>query len=355
MLDTIEELQESVGAEIYLYPTFGFTEAERAHLPENVQLIDEPLEKHVSDPAKGRDRYRAVIVSRPHNYEQVIDALRQWLPGVPVVYDAEALYFTRLERQANLADGPTRAQLLKAAQEMRDLEESIARDVQAVVCISPEEQNLLAAKTSSPVVVSGPLLSAPKFTAREFAARSGVGFVAGWTAGPNAPNVDGLRWFARHVWPRVLARIPDIQLLVTGDSPPREVLRFASDSINFIGRVSDLEDFYARLRVAVVPIRYGSGVKLKAVEALQFGVPTVATAIGAESIPADVDGLLDVVDDTGEFAEAIARLYLDEKAWESQREVLASQVEQWSTHRPPSVWPSLFKQLDAAPSVGARG
>ena len=96
------------------------------------------------------------------------------------------------------------------------------------------------------------------------------------------------------MWPLVLARVPGAKLLVTGDDPPREVLRFACDSIEFLGRVPDLERFYDALRVAIVPIRYGSGVKLKTVEALQFGVPTVSTTIGAESIPSDVDGLLPV-------------------------------------------------------------
>jgi hypothetical protein len=354
MIDTIAELQQSLGAHVSLFPTFGFTEAERAHLPEGVALIHGELEDHLAGVLASKSLYSAVIVSRPHNYQQVIAPIRRWLPGVPVIYDAEALYFTRLERQAELAGGVTRTQLLSEARAMQELEASIASEVEAVVCISDDEAGLLAAKTKRPVIVNGPLLADPTFTTPGFLERTGMGFIAGWSAGPNAPNVDGLRWFARHVWPRVLARVPSAKLLVTGDAPPQEVLRFACDSICFIGRVADLEQFYASLRVVVVPIRYGSGVKLKAVEALQFGVPTVATAVGAENIPADVEDLLAVMDDTGDFAEAVASLYCDQSAWESQREILAKQTQIWRTNRTPSVWPALFAQLGAEVVSGTR-
>jgi O-antigen biosynthesis protein len=345
MIDTIAELQNVVGAKVSLFPTFGVNDGERAHLPDDVDLIDVPLEDHLVGHRAFRGKYSAVIISRPHNYQRVAKVVRAVLPGVPVIYDAEALYFRRLERQADLATGAVRQQLLREARAMQALEERIAAESDAVVCISADEAELLSRKTVHPVVVNGPLLAAAAFTEQDFFSRQNVGFVAGWSAGPNAPNVDGLRWFARHVWPRVLARMPGAKLLVTGDAPPREVLRFACESIEFVGRVNDLEDFYAGIRVAVVPVRYGSGVKLKAVEALQFGVPTVATAIGAESIPSDVDGLLAVVDDTGEFADEIAALYLDVRVWQAQREILRIQADAWSEHRPVSIWPALFERV----------
>ena len=108
------------------------------------------------------------------------------------------------------------------------------------------------------------------------------------------PMLPALRW------------IPSAQLLVTGEDPPIEVRRFECPSIRFLGFVPDLPAFYAHLRLTVVPIRYGSGVKLKAVEALQSGVPTVATTVGAESIPSDVEVILAVADDDGEFADLVA-------------------------------------------------
>jgi O-antigen biosynthesis protein len=353
MIDTIAELQQLVGAHVALYPTFGVGEGESAHLPAGVELIAQQLEEHLRTlRATGRS-YSAVIISRPHNYERVAEIIRDYLPGIPVIYDAEALYFRRIERQSELASGRIKEQLLAKAAEMRALEESIAAEVDAVVCISADEAELLNGATKAPVVVNAPLLAKATLSHAGFRERSNVGFVAGWSAGGDSPNADGLRWFARHVWPLVLARVPGAKLLVTGDDPPREVLRFACDSIEFLGRVPNLERFYDTLRVAIVPIRYGSGVKLKTVEALQFGVPTVSTSIGAESIPSDVEGLLPVADSPDAFAALVAELLFDEKVWEQHSELLAEQGRRWNENRHVSVWPPLMASVLS--STGTKG
>jgi glycosyltransferase involved in cell wall biosynthesis len=155
----------------------------------------------------------------------------------------------------------------------------------------------------------------------------------------------------------VLARVPSARLLVTGEDPPIEVRRFESRSIRFQGFVPDLSGFYDRLRVTVVPIRYGSGVKLKAVEALQFGVPTVATTVGAEGIPVDVPGLIPTADDPGEFADYVARIHESQEEWELQRRLLTEQAERWTANPQQSIWPGLVRRLvsDHRSGGSARG
>jgi O-antigen biosynthesis protein len=345
MIDTIADLREMGNVHIALHPAMGQSESEPRIGPEGVEVLAEPLAGHLLQLRSRGLRYDVVIVSRPHNYELVAPTLRDLLPGVPVIYDAEALYFRRRERQAALAEGEVREELLAEARQLRELEERIAREVDAVVCIAPEEAALLQRQTNRPVVVNGPLLTRVSWTSAGFAQRDGVGFIAGWSAGPGSPNIDGLRWFARHVWPRVLARVPSARLLVTGEDPPAEVKRFECRSIRFQGFVPDLSAFYDRLRVTVVPIRYGSGVKLKAVEALQFGVPTVATTVGAEGIPVDVPGLIPVADDEGVFAEHVARIHENQHEWERQRRLLTEQAARWTANPHQSVWPGLVRRL----------
>ena len=353
MIDTIRELQAMGGVHVAIFPAFGQIEEEPRVGPAGVEVLTEPLGGHLLQ-LRGRGAgYDVVVVSRPHNYERVAPVLAELLPGVPVVYDAEALYFRRIERQEDLAEGEVRAALLAEADEMRKLEQRIASEVAAVVCIAPEEAAMLQQTTATPVHVNPPLLTGVSWTDPGFDARSGVGFIAGWSAGPRSPNVDGLRWFARDVWPRVLARLPSAQLLVTGADPPVEVRRFECTSIRFLGLVPDLSTLYARLRVCVVPIRYGSGVKLKAVEALQSGVPTVATRVGAESIPTDVEDLLEVTDDPKEFAEVVALLHGDRARWSASRRRMAAQVAEWSHHPQQSIWPELITSLTAGRVGGA--
>jgi hypothetical protein len=345
MIDTIADLRAMGNVHIALHPAFGQSEGAPRVGPVGVEVLAEPLAGHLFQQRSLGLRYDVVIVSRPHNYELVAPTLRELLPGVPVIYDAEALYFRRLERQAALGEGEVKQSLLVAAQQTRELEERIAREVDAVVCIASEEAALLQRQTDRPVVINGPLLTRVSWTAAGFAQRDGVGLIAGWSAGPGSPNIDGLRWFARHVWPRVLARVPSARLLVTGEDPPEAVRRFETRSIEFLGFVPDLSALYNRLRLTVVPIRYGSGVKLKAVESLQFGVPTVATTVGAEGIPVDVPGLIPIADDPAEFAEHVARLHENQDAWEAQRQRLTDQSSRWTSNPQQSIWPGLVRRL----------
>jgi glycosyltransferase involved in cell wall biosynthesis len=86
-------------------------------------------------------------------------------------------------------------------------------------------------------------------------------------------------------------------------------------------------------------------VKLKTVEAVQYGVPTVATTVGAEGIPFDDRGAVVVTDDPDRFARAVAALLGDDDAWRSQRERVLAQQASWAALPASSVWPSLVERL----------
>ncbi|MCU1490929.1 MAG: wbbL 4 [Acidimicrobiaceae bacterium] len=308
-----------------------------------IEVIDEPLEKHLAIAGLS---YSLVILSRPHNYERFVSRLRAALPGVPLVYDAEALYFRRIERQAPLALDPLeRVRLEGEAAEMRVSEEAIARDADHIVCISRDEASFFEEQAPGRVEVNAPMLSDPHPTASGFSARTGLGFVAGWFAGPNSPNADGLLWFARHVLPKVRARVPGTQLYVTGAAPPENVRRLAGDAVEFVGEVDDLAAFYANVRVIVVPLRYGSGVKIKTIEALQYAVPSVATIVGAEGLPIDDPAVLPATDDPTEFAEWVALWLSDPTAWERQRRTILEQYRRWEDRERRSTWVELASRL----------
>lgn len=290
--------------------------------------------------------YDAVVVSRPHNWERYAATLRARLPGVPLIYDAEAVYSRRLERQLALApDLVTRLALQAELTQMRALEAEIARNADAIVCISEDEAGLFRPHTTRPVLVNPPQLVGAAQTPPALGARAGVGFVAGWAAGASSPNAEALTWFVREVLGRVLARVPDAHVLVSGASPPRNVERLAGPAVVLCGAVADLSELYARLRVAVVPIRYGAGVKLKAIEALQHGVPVVATTVGAEGIPLDEPEAIVVADDPARFADAVVALLTDDEEWARRRHAIDAQEQHWAAVARPTVWRDLVAGL----------
>ncbi|MFZ0059572.1 MAG: glycosyltransferase family 4 protein, partial [Acidimicrobiales bacterium] len=293
-------------------------------------------------------RYAAVIVSRPHNWTASIEKLCRLVPGVPVVYDDEALFHRRLERQIPFViDAPTALRVERDATRLAAIEREIAREADCVVAISEDEAAFFRENSPTPrnVVVHPPLFAGVIPTPAQLGARRDVGFVAGWSAGADSPNADALDWFARRILPHVRARVPGTRLLVTGADPPLNVRRLVTPAIEFVGRVTSLADFYASVRVVVVPVRYGSGVKIKTVEAVHFAVPTVATTVGAEGIPFDEPDALVVADTPDGFAAHLATLLVDDAAWECQRRRVLVQSSAWAARPLSSFWPSLVERL----------
>lgn len=223
---------------------------------------------------------------------------------------------------------------------MRATEASIAADADGLVAISEEEVAFLAASARVPVTLHGPILSGITPGDAGFSTRADIGFIAGWAGGPTSPNADALTWFAREVMPKVLARVPGARLLVSGINPPAVARRFEGHSIVFLGGVDSLAELYGSLRVVVVPMRYGAGVKIKTVEALQYGVPTVSTSVGAEGVPVDRPDVLLVDDDAEGFAIKIAALLTERETWELAQRRILEQHERWESEA--SIWPGVI-------------
>jgi glycosyltransferase involved in cell wall biosynthesis len=129
------------------------------------------------------------------------------------------------------------------------------------------------------------------------------------------PNVDAARWLLSEIWPRVRGSSPTARLVIAGavcESLPNE--QRDDHGVEFLGRVGAPADFYRRIDVALCPIRYGSGLKIKNVEALAAGRPLVTTPDGATGLPA-ADNTGYIVAATGSaFADAMLQLASDERA-----------------------------------------
>jgi len=123
-----------------------------------------------------------------------------------------------------------------------------------------------------------------------------------------APNVDGVQYFVRAIWPGILSAHREARLTVIGAAAPPALTALADGKIEFTGFVPDLRPHLAAASVVVVPLRIGGGTRLKIVEAMAMGKAIVSTTRGAEGIEA-VDGRDLVIADTPQaFAGAVNRL-----------------------------------------------
>ncbi|WP_216870713.1 glycosyltransferase [Modestobacter excelsi] len=122
-------------------------------------------------------------------------------------------------------------------------------------------------------------------------------------------NVEALQWFLREVWPEVRRRRPDAELHVVGTVCAR--LGSVPAGVVLRGEVRSLAEEYERAAVAVAPLRAGSGLKVKVVEAICHGVPIVTTTVGAQGLGGLRPAPYRLADSAGEFTDAVVDLLAD--------------------------------------------
>jgi polysaccharide biosynthesis protein PslH len=126
------------------------------------------------------------------------------------------------------------------------------------------------------------------------------------------PNADAVEWFARDVLPRIRSVRPDAELVAVGQRPgPRLWRRHGRDGITITGAVDDVRPFLARASVVVAPLRFGSGTRVKLLEAMACARPIVATTLAAEGLAVRDGRELLLADGPEPFARAVLALLAD--------------------------------------------
>jgi glycosyltransferase involved in cell wall biosynthesis len=127
------------------------------------------------------------------------------------------------------------------------------------------------------------------------------------------PNIDGAQWFCREVLPRVRREVPSAIVHLVGREPERRVVELSDiPGVETHFDVPTVRPFLESARVALVPLRMGSGTRLKALEAMAAGRPVAGTSVGLEGLGL-VDGQSAAVADTARaLAAGIVRLCRDD-------------------------------------------
>lgn len=122
-------------------------------------------------------------------------------------------------------------------------------------------------------------------------------------------NIDAVSWFARDVWPEIARKHSDLKFVIAGRDPAPEVQKLASDRILVTGTIEDVRPYYGTAQAVIVPLRVGSGTRLKILEAMAAGVPIVSTRLGAEGIDVTDNVHLLIADNGAELISAINYLF----------------------------------------------
>jgi len=127
------------------------------------------------------------------------------------------------------------------------------------------------------------------------------------------PNVDGVMWFVHDVLPLIRRHVPNVAVDLVGRLPTQEVLDLGHEpGVAVYADVPDVRDYLLRARVSIVPLRVGTGTRLKALESFAAYRPVVGTGIGLAGL-----GIVDgrhalIADDPDAFAAGVVQLLRDD-------------------------------------------
>jgi glycosyltransferase involved in cell wall biosynthesis len=148
------------------------------------------------------------------------------------------------------------------------------------------------------------------------------------------PNHDAIDYFYRDILPLIRAEEPDVETLVVGRNPSDALRKLVKDDpkVHLTGRVDDVRPYMNQGSIYILPMRTGSGTRLKVFEAMASGKAIVSTSVGAEGLPVtDGENIL-LADDPGKFAEAVIQLMRDDalrRRLERSARVLAENGFSW--------------------------
>jgi glycosyltransferase involved in cell wall biosynthesis len=119
------------------------------------------------------------------------------------------------------------------------------------------------------------------------------------------PNLEGLEWFLKEVWPKINQRWPNITFHIAGRNTPMSLLEIKLKNVTVHGEVEDAGEFLNKHAIMIVPLFSGSGMRVKIVEGMLMGKVILTTTIGKEGIEGEQQKEFLVADTVTEFLDGI--------------------------------------------------
>jgi polysaccharide biosynthesis protein PslH len=246
-------------------------------------------------------------------------------PGQPFVLFEHNVETTIWRRYAEVAKDPVqRFFFTSQADRLLKFERSVCRRAAHVIAVSEDDAAALrklcgiSNVSTIPTGVDVAYFSRPP----AFAGPSDGGLVfvgsMDWM-----PNIEGLLWFTREVLPLVRRQLPRCTLTIAGSRPSASIRALAADCphVRVTGTVDDIRPYLWAGGVSVVPIRIGSGTRLKIYESLAAEIPVVSTLTGAQGLEVSSPDNIRIADTPEALAAACLQLLSD--ANERARQVAA--------------------------------
>lgn len=125
------------------------------------------------------------------------------------------------------------------------------------------------------------------------------------------PNIDAAFYLIEKILPIVYKVIPDIKVAIVGTNPPKSLVNKANKNIEVTGWVKSVKDYYSRAKVFIAPMRIGTGLQNKLLEAMAMNLPCITTPLANNSLKATDKTEILIGNDEVQLADSIINLLKD--------------------------------------------
>ncbi len=127
-----------------------------------------------------------------------------------------------------------------------------------------------------------------------------------------APNVNAAEYLVQAIMPLVWEKKQNTTVAIVGTSPTQKILNLKSNLVTITGRVESMADYYQNAELCVAPMRIGSGLQNKLLEAMSYGLPCITTQLANDALKAKPNEAI-IVEDTPEGISTAILKFLDNK------------------------------------------
>jgi len=125
------------------------------------------------------------------------------------------------------------------------------------------------------------------------------------------PNIDAAKYLIKTIMPLVWQKSKNIICYIVGKDPPKDLVKMNSEKIKITGAVPSVVPYIKQAAIIVLPLRMGSGIKIKLLESMALEKPVITTTIGAHGIPIENGKHAIVADTPKKIADSIIKLLGD--------------------------------------------
>jgi len=253
-----------------------------------------------------KNDFRVVLFEFYDTAIKYFQGIKQHLPEAQTLIDTVDVHFAREMLMANVHQD---TKLYEMALETKEKEVNIYKQVDFIWAVTDEDRDVLLAEDHRLSIDIIPNIH--KFTGvnRQNIEENSLLFIGNFT---HQPNEDAIVYFCEDILPLIQKEIPCLVFYIVGNAPTAIVKALANETVKVVGWVPDTAPWLSKCHVAVVPLRYGAGMKGKVGEAMSSGIPVVTTPVGVQGMDVVNGEEILVSDSAEEFAYNVVKLLRDE-------------------------------------------